>query len=69
MQPFDSASLDRGVGHPPRHEDEATGGGWNLAVSKLERGVALGDVERLIGVRVDVERRPRLTWRARADDD
>jgi hypothetical protein len=39
-----------GVGRPPRHEDEATGGDWALAVSEQERGVAVRDVERFVSV-------------------
>ena len=41
----------------------------NLAVSKLEGGVALGDVERLVGVGVGVEGRALPTWGALADED
>jgi hypothetical protein len=55
------------VGGSSRHEDEATGGDWNVAVAKPERGVAVCDVERLVRVRVDVQRRRRLTRRKHAD--
>jgi len=61
--------VPHGVGHPPRHEDKASRGDRELAVSEPERGVAVGDVERLVGVRVDMQRRRRLTRRKRADDD
>jgi len=63
------AGVPDGVGHPPGNEDEATGGDGDLAVSELERRVAVRDVERLVGVRVDVQRRRRLSRRERADDD
>ncbi|MGZ8783839.1 MAG: hypothetical protein ACXWZB_10135, partial [Gaiellaceae bacterium] len=52
-----------GVGRPSRHEDEATGGDWELAVSELERGIAVRDVLRLVSVRVDLQRRRRMTRR------
>ena len=38
-----------GVGHPPRHEDKASRGDRELAVSEPERGVAVRDVESLVG--------------------
>ena len=49
------AGVANGVGHPPRNEDEGTRGDWDLAVSELERGVAVRDVERLVRVWVEVQ--------------
>ena len=55
------AGVPDGVGMAPWHEDESTGGHRDLAVSELECGIAVGDVERLVGVRVDVQRWRRMT--------
>lgn len=49
------AGVPDGVGHAPWHEDESTRGDGDLAVSELEGGIAVGDAERLVGVRVDVQ--------------
>ena len=60
------AGVPDGVGHPPRHENQAPRGYRDLPISEPERGVAVRDVERLVGVRVNVQRRRRLTRRKRA---
>jgi hypothetical protein len=54
------AGVPDGVGHAPWHEDESTCGDRDLAASELEDGIAVRDVERLVGVRVGVQR-----WRRR----
>jgi hypothetical protein len=61
------AGVPDGVGRPPRHEDEAAGGDRDLAVAEQERGDAVRDVERLVRVRVEVQRRSWLTRRERPD--
>jgi hypothetical protein len=38
-----------------------------LAVSEHERGLPVGNVERFIGVGVEVNGRPGLSWRERSD--
>jgi hypothetical protein len=50
---------------PTRDEDEAPGADLELAIPELERRLSVGDVERLVGVRVEVEGRPGL---ARGND-
>ena len=56
------------VGRAPRHEDEATTCHGDIAVTEQKGCVALGDVERLVGVRVQVQRRRRLGRRKHPDD-
>ena len=45
---------------PPRDEDQAARADLELAVAELERRVSVGDIERLVGVRVQVKRRAGL---------
>jgi hypothetical protein len=61
--------VTHGVGRPPRYEDDAAGCDPELTVPELERGVSIGDVERLVGVRVKVKGRPGLAWRERPNQD
>jgi hypothetical protein len=58
-----------GVGHPPRHEDEAACGDRELAIPRLERGLSRGELERLVGVGVDVQGRAGIAGRKRADQN
>jgi len=57
------------VGRPPRYEDESAGRDPEFTVPELEGGVSIGDVERLVGVRVKVKGWPRLAWRERPNQD
>src|SRR5215211_1913188 len=64
--PFPSVP-DR-MGRAPRHEDEATACHGNLAVAEQKGCVSLGDVERLVAVRVQVQRRRGPARRKHPDD-
>jgi hypothetical protein len=54
-----------GVNRATRNEHETSGRDAMLAISEEKRRLAARDVERLVGVRVEVNRRSRLTrWEA-----
>ena len=46
------------MGSASRDENEAAGADLELTVAELERRLSVGDIERLVGVRVQVKRRP-----------
>ena len=43
------------MGRPPGDKDEVAGGRTDLAVSEQKRSLTGRDVERLVGIRVDVK--------------
>ena len=65
----DVAGVPDGMRSAPRDKDEAAGADLELTVTELERRLSVGDIERLVGVRVQVKRRPGLPGRERPDLD
>jgi len=61
------ARVPNGVHRPTRNKHKPTSGDPMFAVSKQERRLAIGNVERFISVRVEVNRRTRFARRERAD--
>ena len=65
----DVTRVSDGMCRPAGDENEAARAYRALTIAELERRLSVGDVERLVGVRVEVEGRSGLAWRKRPDLD